>query len=93
MDWILAIIVGAIIGWLASLVMHSREGLFAHILIGIIGAALGRWLFADVLGFGSAASAGSVSWSGFFWGVLGAVILIGLLRAFHLLDSGSRAGN
>ena len=47
MDWIIAILVGALIGWLASLVMKTdaQQGAIANILVGIIGAALGRWIF------------------------------------------------
>lgn len=85
MDWIIAILVGALIGWLASLVMgtDARQGAVANILIGIIGSALGRWLFGDVLNLGGAAAAGSFSIMGIVWGVLGAVVLIFLLRAIR----------
>ncbi|RIH88065.1 Transglycosylase associated protein [Calidithermus terrae] len=87
MDWIIAILVGALIGWLASLVMgtDARQGAIANILIGMIGSALGRWIFADVLGIGGAAAAGSLSLLGILWGVLGAIILIFILRAVRVL--------
>lgn len=87
MDWIVAILVGALIGWLASLVMgtDARQGAIANILIGIIGSALGRWLFADVLHIGGAAAAGSFSIIGILWGVLGAIVLIFLLRALRVV--------
>ena len=60
MDWIIAILVGALIGWLASVVMKTdaRQGALANIVIGIVGSALGRWLFGDVLGIGGAVAAG-----------------------------------
>jgi uncharacterized membrane protein YeaQ/YmgE (transglycosylase-associated protein family) len=85
MGWIVAILIGALIGWLASMVMNTdaQQGPLANILIGIVGAALGRWLFSDVLGWGGAAAAGSLTLAGLFWGILGAIILIALLRAFH----------
>jgi uncharacterized membrane protein YeaQ/YmgE (transglycosylase-associated protein family) len=87
MAWIILIIVGALIGWLASKVMSTDEqqGGIANILIGIVGAVLGKWLFADVLGIGSAASAGSLSIMGVLWGVLGAIILIAILKALNVL--------
>jgi uncharacterized membrane protein YeaQ/YmgE (transglycosylase-associated protein family) len=86
MGWIIAILVGALVGWIASLVMKtdSQQGPIANILIGVIGAALGRWLFADVLGIGGAA-AGQLSLSGILWGVLGAIILIFILKALKVL--------
>ncbi|HWG85091.1 MAG TPA: GlsB/YeaQ/YmgE family stress response membrane protein [Deinococcales bacterium] len=87
MDWIIAILVGALIGWLASLVMHTdaQQGAIANILIGIVGSFLGRWLFGSVLGFDSAGTAGSLSLAGILFGVLGAIILIFLLRALRVL--------
>ncbi|PZA08876.1 MULTISPECIES: GlsB/YeaQ/YmgE family stress response membrane protein [unclassified Meiothermus] len=87
MDWIVAILVGALIGWLASLIMgtDARQGALANIVIGIVGSALGRWLFADVLGIGGAAAAGSFSLIGILWGVLGAIVLIFILRAVRIL--------
>jgi uncharacterized membrane protein YeaQ/YmgE (transglycosylase-associated protein family) len=87
MIWLITLLVGALIGWLASLVMRTDEqqGAIANILIGIVGAALGRWLFADVLGIGTAATSGQLTFFGLLWGVVGAVILIGLLRAVGAL--------
>lgn len=87
MDWIIAILVGALIGWLASLIMgtDARQGALANIIIGIVGSALGRWLFADVLGIGGATAAGGFSLIGILWGVLGAIVLIFILRAVRVL--------
>jgi uncharacterized membrane protein YeaQ/YmgE (transglycosylase-associated protein family) len=86
MGWIIAILVGALVGWLASIIMKtdSQQGPIANILIGIIGAALARWLFADVLGIGGA-SAGTLSIMGIVWGLIGAVVLIFLLKALLVL--------
>jgi uncharacterized membrane protein YeaQ/YmgE (transglycosylase-associated protein family) len=87
MDWIVAIIVGALIGWLASLVAKTdaQQGALANILIGIVGASLGRWLFSGVFNIGGATAAGSFSVLGILWGVLGALILIFLLRSVRVL--------
>lgn len=87
MDWLIILIVGGIIGWIASLVMRTdaQQGMVANVLIGIVGAALGRWLFADLLGFGGATAAGTLTLAGLIWGVIGAVILIWLLRAVNVL--------
>ncbi len=87
MDWIFVVIVGAIIGWLASLVMKTdgQQGLFANVVIGIGGAALGRWLLGDVLNIGGAQVAGAFSIIGIFWGVLGAALLIFVLKAVRVL--------
>ncbi len=87
MDWIVVIIAGALIGWLASIFMKTdaQQGLITNIIIGIGGAALGRWLLGDVIGLGGAQVAGAFSIAGVFWGVVGAAILIGLLRALRMV--------
>lgn len=83
MDWIVTLLVGAFIGWLASMLMRTNNqmGAILDILVGIVGAALGRWFFAGILGFESAAAAGELSLGGILWGTLGAVILLALLKA------------
>ena len=85
MGWIAAIIVGALIGWIAEKVMKSDMGLLMNIIIGIIGSSLGRWLFGSILGFDSAYMAGSFSFSGLLFGVLGAAVLIWILRFFKIM--------
>ena len=70
------LVIGALIGWVASKIMRGRGGLFRNIIVGIAGAVVGGWL-ADYAGIGS----GNV-WSigGFFIAVGGACILILLSR-------------
>lgn len=87
MDWIVTILVGALIGWLASKMMGTDEqqGALANIGIGIVGSLLGSWLFGNVLGIGGANTAGSFSFWGLIWGIVGAVILIGLLKSLKVL--------
>jgi uncharacterized membrane protein YeaQ/YmgE (transglycosylase-associated protein family) len=77
MDWIIAIVIGGIIGWLASIIMktNAQMGLIANILIGILGSVLGHWL-AGVLGIVAVDSL-----LRFVIGVGGAVLLIAILRA------------
>jgi uncharacterized membrane protein YeaQ/YmgE (transglycosylase-associated protein family) len=79
MDLIIALIVGGIIGWLASIIMktNAQMGLLANIIIGIVGSLLGYWL-AGVLGI---ATAGVLRW---VMGVIGAVVLIGILKALNV---------
>jgi len=79
MDLIITLIVGGVIGWLASIIMktNAQMGLLANIIIGIIGSLLGYWL-AGVLGI---ATAGALRW---VMGVIGAVVLIGILKALNV---------
>ena len=77
MNWIVTIIMGAIVGWLASIVMktNAQMGAIANILVGIIGSSLGFWL-AGILGL--AAGGPIVGW---LIAIAGAAILIFLLKA------------
>ena len=86
MSWIVAIVVGGIIGWVASMIMstNSQMSIWANILIGVVGSLLGSWLFGSVLGVGSAQAAGTISLWGIVWGVIGAVVLVAILRVFRV---------
>jgi uncharacterized membrane protein YeaQ/YmgE (transglycosylase-associated protein family) len=77
MHWLVTIILGGIVGWLASMVMktNAQMGAIANVIVGIIGSSIGFWL-AGALGLG--ASGPIVSW---VVAVLGAAILIFLLKA------------
>jgi uncharacterized membrane protein YeaQ/YmgE (transglycosylase-associated protein family) len=87
MALLISILIGGFIGWLASLVMStdSQQGAVANVVIGILGAALGRWVFGDLLHLGSAQAAGSLTLIGVVWAVLGACLSIGLLRAIRVM--------
>jgi uncharacterized membrane protein YeaQ/YmgE (transglycosylase-associated protein family) len=87
MDWVFVVLVGALIGWLASIVANTenQQGAVANIVIGIVGATFGRWLFSSVLHIGSATDTGSFSLFGIVWGVLGALIVIFLMRSLRFI--------
>ena len=75
MDLIIALVVGGVIGWVASLAMKTdaQMGLIANIVVGIVGSGLGHWL-APKLGI----SGGDVmQW---VIAVGGAVLLIVVLK-------------
>ena len=54
MGWILALIMGGVMGWLASKVMNrdADMGIFMNIIVGCVGSILGRLLFGWLLGGG-----------------------------------------
>lgn len=74
------VIVGAVAGWLASLVMGTNrsQGLLADIVIGIVGGVLGGFLLG-ALGIGGAVT--GVNLTSVVVAFVGAVILIAILRA------------
>jgi uncharacterized membrane protein YeaQ/YmgE (transglycosylase-associated protein family) len=81
MNLIVALIVGGVIGWLASLVMktNSQMGIIANVVVGVVGSALGGWLAAA---FGLAAYGPIAS---FLVAVLGAMALIFILKKIRFL--------
>lgn len=89
MGWIITIIVGGIIGWIASLIMRTRQGILADIFIGILGSIIGVWLFADVLGLGPiTATPGTLSILNILWGIIGAIILIAVMESISYESRG-----
>jgi uncharacterized membrane protein YeaQ/YmgE (transglycosylase-associated protein family) len=76
MGFITALIIGGIVGWLASMVMkaNAQMGLIANILVGIVGSSLGFWL-AGLLGI--APSGGLLR---FVVAIIGAALLIFILQ-------------
>jgi uncharacterized membrane protein YeaQ/YmgE (transglycosylase-associated protein family) len=73
------IIIGAVAGWLASIVMktNAQQGLIMDIIVGIIGAFIGGFVL-DAIGVGSAQ--GELNIASFATAFIGAVILLALLR-------------
>ena len=66
--------IGALVGWLAGRIMHSKGGLLKNILVGIIGSELGGWL-------GSLIGVEPTSFiAGVLLSVAGACLLIWLVR-------------
>jgi uncharacterized membrane protein YeaQ/YmgE (transglycosylase-associated protein family) len=81
MSLIISLVIGGIIGWLASILMktNAQMGWIANVLVGIIGSALGFWL-AGMLGI--APAEGILRYA---VAIGGAVLLIVILRAVGVL--------
>lgn len=84
MNFIIWIVVGGIIGWLASLVMKTdaEQGMILNIVVGIIGALLGGWLLAPLFGTGTI-NQNDFSMSSLLVSFLGAVILLMIVNLFR----------
>ena len=87
MGILLTLLVGGFTGWLASLLMKTdaQQGLVLNIVVGLLGAGLGRWLFGGVLKIGGVDTPGTISAYGLLWSVLGACVLIALLKLVRVL--------
>jgi uncharacterized membrane protein YeaQ/YmgE (transglycosylase-associated protein family) len=72
---IIFLVIGAIAGWLAGLIMKGGGfGLIGDIIVGVIGSFIGGWLFG-ALGIGAGGLIGSI-----IAAVVGAIILIAIIR-------------
>jgi uncharacterized membrane protein YeaQ/YmgE (transglycosylase-associated protein family) len=80
MGWLAWLIIGGVAGWLASIVMKTNrsQGLILDIIVGIVGAFLGGFLFNLV---GAPGVTGFNVWS-LIVAFIGAIVLLGLLRMF-----------
>jgi uncharacterized membrane protein YeaQ/YmgE (transglycosylase-associated protein family) len=81
MNLIIWLIVGGLIGWVASLIMKTdaQQGLILNIVVGIVGAFLGGFLLAPMLGTGTINSS-DFSLAGLGVSLLGSVILLAIVN-------------
>ena len=75
MGIILWLVIGAVVGWLAGLIMRDNAGILTNIVVGIVGAAIGGFLFA-----GGTINNGPLTTSSFITSLLGAVILLAIVN-------------
>ena len=78
-SFILWLIVGGLIGWLASMVMHTKEGLFLNIIVGIVGAMIGGWLLSPLVG-ASTINQSNFSPMGLLVSFVGTILLLGVVN-------------
>ncbi len=86
MNILIWLIVGGILGWLASQVMRTdgQQGLILNIVVGIVGAFVGGWLLSPLFGAGTI-NQNDFSMPALLVSLLGAFIL---LAAYNLLTRG-----
>ncbi len=75
MGIILWLIIGLVVGWLASQVMHSPHGIFVDLLLGLVGSFVGGILASLIFHWKPQSISGSL-----IVAFVGAVILIGIHR-------------
>ncbi len=80
MGWIIALIVGGVAGWLASLLMNrdASMGLFMNIVVGCIGSVVGNLIAGPLLGISG--SVQEFSLTGLVVAVVGAVVLLAIVN-------------
>lgn len=77
MNLIIWLIVGGVIGWIASLIMKTdaQQGLVLNVVVGIVGALIGGWLLSPLVGAGTL-NQGDFSLPGLLVSLVGAIILL-----------------
>ena len=84
MNFIIWLIVGGIVGWLASMVMRTdgQQGLILNIVVGIVGAFVAGLVLTPMLGVGTI-NQSNFSLPGLIVSFLGALILLAIVNLFN----------
>jgi uncharacterized membrane protein YeaQ/YmgE (transglycosylase-associated protein family) len=84
MGIIILLIIGGVIGWLASIVMRTdgQQGILLNVVVGIVGALLAGFLLNPLIGGGNIMS-GDFSGSALLVSFLGAVVLLAIVNMFR----------
>ena len=77
MGFIIWLIVGGVVGWLASLIMRTdaQQGIILNIVVGIVGAVIAGLIFG-----GGSINDEPLSLTNVLWSLLGAVILLAIVN-------------
>lgn len=81
MNIIIWLVVGGVLGWLASIVMKTdaQQGIILNVIVGVVGAVLGGWLLAPLFGTGTI-NQDNLSLPSLLVSFLGAVILLAIVN-------------
>ncbi len=84
MNLIIWLIVGGVIGWIASMIMRTdaQQGVLLNVVVGVVGAAVGGLLLSPLFGVGTINDSGFNMMS-LLVSLLGAVILLGVVNLFR----------
>jgi uncharacterized membrane protein YeaQ/YmgE (transglycosylase-associated protein family) len=81
MNIIIWLVVGGLIGWLASIVMRTdgQQGILLNVVVGVAGAILGGWLLSPLVG-ASTINQSNFSVAGLLVSLVGAVVLLAVVN-------------
>ena len=84
MNFIIWLVIGGIIGWIASMIMRTdaQQGVILNVVVGIIGAMLGGWLISPLVGVPTI-NQNAFSLPAMLVSLVGAVILLGIVNLFR----------
>jgi uncharacterized membrane protein YeaQ/YmgE (transglycosylase-associated protein family) len=79
MSILVLIIFGALVGWVASMLVGTREGLLLDIIVGIVGSVIGGW----IMDFFSQSGVTGFNVYSFLVALLGSVVLLVVVKAIR----------
>jgi uncharacterized membrane protein YeaQ/YmgE (transglycosylase-associated protein family) len=81
MNIIVWLVIGGLIGWIASVVMRTdgQQGILLNVIVGVVGAVLGGWLLSPLVGV-STINQSNFSVPGLLVSLVGAVILLAVVN-------------
>ena len=84
MNLIILLIVGGIIGWVASMIMRTdaQQGIFLNIVVGIVGAMLAGFIVTPLIG-GASIMDGGINIQSILISLVGAIILLAIVNLFR----------
>jgi uncharacterized membrane protein YeaQ/YmgE (transglycosylase-associated protein family) len=83
MNFLIWLIVGGVVGWLASLIMRTdaQQGILLNVIVGIVGAFIGGWVISPMVGVASLEEGLSIA--SFLVSLVGAVVLLAVVNLFR----------
>lgn len=83
MNIIIWLVMGGLVGWIASMIMgtNAQQGIILNIVVGIVGAVIGGWLIGPLLGAGSINE--GITVMSFVVSLIGAIILLAIVGLFR----------
>lgn len=84
MGLIILLIVGGLIGWVASMIMRTdgQQGIFLNIVVGIVGAMIAGFVVTPLIG-GAPITSGEISIQSVVVSLLGAIVLLAIINLFR----------
>lgn len=81
MNFIIWIVVGGLLGWVASMIMRTdaQQGLFLNIVVGIVGALLAGWVVSPLVGIGTI-NQNAFSLGAMLVSLFGSIILLAIVN-------------
>ena len=81
MNLLVYLIVAAVIGWLATEMMHDRSNLAINIIVAVVGAFLAGYFLSPIFGVGTINDA--ITIPTMLVTLLGSIILLAIVRLFR----------